>query len=399
MKSVMFNLHDVVLLFTFFQCMLFAVFLITLKKGKKMSNYLLSAFIFSQAIIPLDNLINFGEAFNAIAIEVSPNLMYTCGLAFWLEAPLMLLYIRSLVYKKFQLRKSDLWFFVPFLTYLVYFTDGWLLLDSEIQMEMIKNSQQANAQPIDQLIYIFRELFRFAFGVLCLIEVQKYQSALKQQVAETETVDLTWLKVLVFGFLILRLSSVLVALSIIFYEGNGVFFVHEMIGITSNYIAMLIVSGLIFFSAGFSPVFRGIDLDIEKPANSLKKTINTDIVDRILNYMSQNKPYLNPLLTLDNLASQVEIAPRALSNIINHHCNKNFFEFINAYRVKECKKLLTSESHKSTTMLDIMDLAGFNSKATFNTLFKKSVGVTPTQFRKQYWSECQKVGSIESPFN
>ncbi|MDC2890236.1 helix-turn-helix domain-containing protein [Psychrosphaera algicola] len=55
------------------------------------------------------------------------------------------------------------------------------------------------------------------------------------------------------------------------------------------------------------------------------------------------------------------------------------------YRIEESKSLLTTAQNKKMTMLDIMDLAGFNSKATFNTFFKKLVGVTPTQFRKDYW--------------
>jgi AraC-like DNA-binding protein len=107
----------------------------------------------------------------------------------------------------------------------------------------------------------------------------------------------------------------------------------------------------------------------------------------------QNKPYLNHLLTLDNLASQLSMGSRNLSSIINRHFGKNFFEFINYYRVEESKRLLLLEENKTVTMLDIMDKAGFNSKATFNTFFKKLVGVTPTQFRKEYWESQNKNSS------
>ncbi|WP_245608430.1 helix-turn-helix domain-containing protein [Shewanella waksmanii] len=99
--------------------------------------------------------------------------------------------------------------------------------------------------------------------------------------------------------------------------------------------------------------------------------------------MQQEKPYLNPLLTLDNLASQLQLSPRLLSQIINRHFEQNFFEFINQYRINESQRLLSDASLKHTTIIDIMDKSGFNSKATFNTLFKKRLGQTPSQYRKQ----------------
>jgi len=106
--------------------------------------------------------------------------------------------------------------------------------------------------------------------------------------------------------------------------------------------------------------------------------------------MEQNNPYLNHLLTLENLASQLTLLPRYLSTLINRHFEKNFFEFVNYYRIEESKHPLTSAANQKTTMLNIMDGAGINSKATFNTFFKKLVGVTPTQFRKDYWQEQQQ---------
>jgi len=67
--------------------------------------------------------------------------------------------------------------------------------------------------------------------------------------------------------------------------------------------------------------------------------------------------------------------------VINRRFEQNFFEFINKYRVAEAKKLLEDPDHAQSTMIDIMADAGFNSKATFNTFFKKLVGSTPSQYR------------------
>ncbi len=69
--------------------------------------------------------------------------------------------------------------------------------------------------------------------------------------------------------------------------------------------------------------------------------------------------------------------------MINRHFQKNFFEFINGYRIDEAKKLLANEKYEKVTIIEIMAQVGFNSKATFNTFFKKLVGVTPSQYRKE----------------
>jgi len=114
--------------------------------------------------------------------------------------------------------------------------------------------------------------------------------------------------------------------------------------------------------------------------------VKPHLIEKIEQFMTLNKPYLNHLLTLDKLASQLEIPARTLSTIINHHFKKNFFEFINQYRVEESVRLLESKLNEKASMLDIMDKAGFNTKATFNTFFKKIEGKTPSQYKKDYWN-------------
>ena len=140
MKEVLFNTHDLALIFTIFICLSFSVFLVTLKKGNKLSNYLLACFLLTQAAIPTDNLINFGEAFRAFALSLSPNLFYTFGLAFWLEVPLLLLYIKSLVNKNYQLKKRDSLLFIPFIFYAAYFTVDWLMIENSIKLALLLTS-------------------------------------------------------------------------------------------------------------------------------------------------------------------------------------------------------------------------------------------------------------------
>lgn len=390
MKEVLFNTHDLALIFTIFICLSFSVFLVTLKKGNKLSNYLLACFLLTQAAIPTDNLINFGEAFRAFALSLSPNLFYTFGLAFWLEVPLLLLYIKSLVNKNYQLKKRDSVLFIPFIFYAAYFTVDWLMIENSIKLDVLKNDTIETTAFIDRAIYFFRECFRFSISVLCFLELQKYQKNIKNEFAELESVDLTWLKFLVIGFLVVHLNSIFVSLGIIMSYEIGILVDHELLGLTANYAILLLITSLIYFSAGNSRIFQGIDDELTAEQHKAPDSFEPEKIQKIESYLLQNKPYLNHLLTLDNLASQLSMGSRNLSSIINRHFGKNFFEFINYYRVEESKRLLLLEENKTVTMLDIMDKAGFNSKATFNTFFKKLVGVTPTQFRKEYWESQSK---------
>ncbi|MDC2890234.1 hypothetical protein [Psychrosphaera algicola] len=183
-----------VLIFTMYICILFALFLVTLKKGKKLSNYLLAAFLLTQAAIPLDNLINFGEAFRLVALEYSPNLFFTFGLAYWLEAPLLLLYIRSLIYRDYKLAKMDLLYFAPFVLFAIYFANTWLMLDDQVKLAALLGNSIEETPSVDRVLHIIRESLRFGFGVLCLIELHRYQNQIKNEVAFLEDVDSNLIK-------------------------------------------------------------------------------------------------------------------------------------------------------------------------------------------------------------
>jgi AraC-like DNA-binding protein len=382
MTTVLFNTLDLALLFTIYQCLLFAVFLLVLKKNKKHSNILLALFLLSYAAIPLDTLINFGEAFRQFDINFSPNIFYVFGSAYWLESVLLLFYVRSLIYKDFRPKRVDLFYFLPFVLYLCYEANNWYLLDTNTKLAIL-NGYHIEEEPFyTRFINLFRECFRSYCGILCLLELRLYQKKIKDNFADIEDVDLTWLKVLIIGFLIIRIQAILVTLGYMTSIDLNVSIAYSILGQISNFMVMFLISFLIFFSLRISKLFNGIDSSnaIEQQD---KQTVDPAQVEALTNYMTKNKPYLNQLLTLDNLASQTSMPARQLSHVINRHFDKNFFEFINSYRIEESKELLTKMENQKVTMLEIMAQAGFNSKATFNTFFKKAVGMTPTQYRKE----------------
>ncbi len=79
----------------------------------------------------------------------------------------------------------------------------------------------------------------------------------------------------------------------------------------------------------------------------------------------------------------MKLRPKLLSQAINEGLGKNFFEFINRYRIEEAKRLLTDPADKKITVLEVLYQVGFNSKSSFNTVFKKQTGLTPSEFKKK----------------
>lgn len=107
-----------------------------------------------------------------------------------------------------------------------------------------------------------------------------------------------------------------------------------------------------------------------------------EYLDRLLRYMSDEKPYLDANLTIDQLASQVSMTRNHLSQILSEQLDKNFHSFINEYRIATVKSLISNTENKKVPLLSLAYESGFNSKSTFNTAFKKIEGTTPSQYRK-----------------
>jgi len=97
--------------------------------------------------------------------------------------------------------------------------------------------------------------------------------------------------------------------------------------------------------------------------------------------MKEEKLYQETQLSLQELADKIEFPSYQVSQAINEGLKQNFYDLVNSYRVEEAKRLLLDEKNKNFTILSVGFEAGFNSKTTFNTVFKKFTGQTPTEYK------------------
>lgn len=125
---------------------------------------------------------------------------------------------------------------------------------------------------------------------------------------------------------------------------------------------------------------QGIIGKYKKP--SLDEKEGEKYYEKLLQTIKEDQPFLQPGLSLRDLASMIDLHPNKLSELLNEKVGKNFSGFINHYRVEMFKKMVTDPQNAHLSILGIAFESGFNSKTAFNTFFKKETGMTPKQYLK-----------------
>lgn len=129
-----------------------------------------------------------------------------------------------------------------------------------------------------------------------------------------------------------------------------------------------------------APVITGKDKSVHD--GELDPSIRAELFKQIKNQLESHKLYLDSALTLTRLAILTGLSKHHLSEVLNRHAGKNFYEFINGYRIDFVRKRLEEDTRQ--TVLDIALEVGFSSKSTFNAIFKQFTGQTPTHYRKAW---------------
>jgi AraC-like DNA-binding protein len=118
--------------------------------------------------------------------------------------------------------------------------------------------------------------------------------------------------------------------------------------------------------------------------SGLKKEEAEELLKNLISYMEREKPYLDRDLTIHRLSSMTGISKHYITQVLNENYNRNFFTFVNEYRVKEVINRLKDPANRNYTILAIAFDSGFNAKSSFNTIFKSITGHTPSGYKKRF---------------
>lgn len=124
--------------------------------------------------------------------------------------------------------------------------------------------------------------------------------------------------------------------------------------------------------------------EVEKYQQSgLPKSLALKLAEDLESLMRKEKLYIQNDLRLETLATKLNSNKHFVSQVINQNFKTNFFEYINLKRIEEAKQLLRTTNRKELNIIEIAYAVGFNNKGTFNSVFKRITGLTPTEFRMQ----------------
>jgi AraC-like DNA-binding protein len=192
-------------------------------------------------------------------------------------------------------------------------------------------------------------------------------------------VFIRWVNLIVYGFFVAFLLVNVCRIGLYFLADYKDLFVF-----VSFFVFFVYFTFLFYNAIGHPELFQKIEEKNEVKSHIIPENEAQQLLKELNDYMQQKEPYLNPELSLKQLAIEMGTNERFLSGVINQYKKQNFYDFINNYRVSKAKRLLMEQKHRKRTVQEIFYDSGFNSKSTFNFAFKKYIGITPTEFKKQY---------------
>ena len=358
-------LLNVLLFVGFAQGLLLSVALFAKRKANSYANRILAVLLFFFSF-----LILFHAMGHSHTDMPSSNVhQWFIHALFFTVAPLMFFYSKALTKYDFRLSLKDSLHFIPALVINIL-----LLLLSNAA------SDKEFYTTVNRVILLLLTLQMFVYLTLMFIILRNHTKNIQNICSSLEKINLRWLRFFIFSQAVIWPVALAMDLSR-----------HKTDKMGYLWLVVSIFMYLIGYFGFLQPeIFSGelkekqISIPTEKKKYE-KSTLSLDqaeaILQKLLAFMDISKPYMDSNLTLPALSKQISVSPHHLSQIINEKLNKNFFEFVNYFRVEEAKQLLKDPEFHNLTIAAIGFKAGFNSISSFNSIFKKLTSLTPSQYR------------------
>ena len=300
-------------------------------------------------------------------------------------------YTNSLTNPEFKFNLKYFYHFVFILIIGLAFIPYLTLSPEERMSEVYQKEDLAYYSLLPMLSLLFILIYFLTRTIITLV---RHQYNIKQSFSYKEKVNLAWIKLIVIGFL---------GLIVMNFIGYGLVSAKVISVFWMDYL-QIIAYIILFFYIAFSGyrqaaivvahptsipiVKKDTKTDLTKAKSTTTETSHGDdkdeLISKLLEIMENDKLYLNPELHISDVAIQLNMHIHHLSKLFNNKLGKNFFEFVNDYRVEEFKKLVANPKNKHISLLGLAMDAGFNSKASFNRIFKNSTGITPSEFKTNF---------------
>lgn len=227
------------------------------------------------------------------------------------------------------------------------------------------------------------------YNVLAIRRLAHHRQRVLTWYANVEIHDLKWLRFfLIWITAIYAMSFTVSHILLLGWPPAADLYLLVQLGITLSIFMM--TYRMILQPQVFAPV-KGEAIKSDKSEALVPKYVKSglkqDQADEYLRLlvrcMESDKPYLDPGLTIYSLSEKLGISRNHLTQVINENAGKNFYEYVNEYRVEEVKRRIQDPEYSHLSLAGIGLDAGFKSKSAFNINFKKITGFTPTEWKRR----------------
>lgn len=337
-----------------------------LQKGNRTANRLLAGYIL---IIVITLAGRFFYTYRPSGLFYY-KILFAGDLIIFLYGPLLYRYFTALFYPARPPQKYFALHFLPVILFVLSIVP--ILLASGSELKSLLNSYGS--------VFHFIEAGAILQNIIYVVlNYSLLQSFMNSAGSETSYIPQTrfYSVILILTSLALAVWMVSFTFRFISSEGIGDYLDYHLVWFSLCFV----VIALGYYTLKYSEVFN-ITAPATKPEQAASAPLENidELAEGLTFVMEKDKPYLRPRLTLSELAQLCGMTPHLLSRVINEKFGKNFFEFVNAYRIEEFKQLASKDEYSHLTLLALAFEAGFNSKTTFNTAFRKITGETPGSF-------------------
>ena len=323
-----------------------------------------------------------------ILISYSPDYPITdisAGIIPLTFGPFLFLYTKYLTKGDPPFDRRDWLHFIPFAIFLIVcfvFFGGQISFN---EVNFFSNDRFLWIRVIFGLIFITSVL---VYVIFTYVHLSDYRKSISLQISHPDSdKNLFWLNFVSFLF------SALIVTYIVIGGINALTFTAKFdLDLISNIGLIILVYAVSYFGIKQPSILENVyvnnpEIIIQKENGKYtkskhSKTESEKLASSLKSYMENEEPYLQAELSLADLASKLDISKSELTNLLNNYMGVNFFSFVNQYRLKTVLQKLEDPKFDHLTILSIAFDCGFNSKSTFNGLFKQHTGVTPTVYKQ-----------------
>lgn len=312
-----------------------------------------------------------------------PETAFTGTILGMLQPGAIFLYAQSVMYRDFRLRLRHLAHLLPVLGAAAVFVVGYYRLSTEEQVSVLSDTHYPGVMN-SVVLAIALHTIMLAYLAATLKKISRFGVELREIFSDLDNKELGWLRNLLLAYTTAWALSLVYCLLAHILRVTGS---HEWLTIATTGVSIAILLPMSVLAFQQPALFAGI-----RPASASKDAApRISTADQfpelptaqILQLMEEQRPYLHSNLTVDRLARLAGLSPRDLSQFLNQQMGRNFYEFVNGYRIEHARQRLADLTEKAT-ITDIMYESGFNSKSVFNTLFRETTGKTPSQYRRSF---------------